>query len=227
MSSNSNLSLPEIFYVYIFIDPRNGLPFYVGKGKNDRWRHHFKRCHRKSHSLKSNRINRIVTMGLEVIVQFYVLDVQERTAFLVERALIRKYGRIDIGTGILCNHTDGGEGTSGFKYESKESHPRFGKPGANRGKKFSDDTRHKMSIAMMGQDQKGSKNHNAKLISIFDEEGVLRFKCHGDFKDVCLTNGLPYDALVKSYKKAGSLLYQKKRPTNEFESFIGWSAVAT
>jgi len=37
------------FYVYIFTDPRrDDQPFYVGKGRNDRWKRHFSENYRNT-----------------------------------------------------------------------------------------------------------------------------------------------------------------------------------
>lgn len=110
MSSNPNLSLEEIFYVYIFIDPRNGLPFYVGKGKGNRWKQHFWKSSLFKNTPKNSKLKKILSLGLEVIVHFYIIDVPEHIAYITEEALIQKYGRIDIGTGILTNCTSGGDG---------------------------------------------------------------------------------------------------------------------
>jgi len=41
-------SLQHMFYVYALIDPRNNKPFYVGKGKGERWKHHFRETKKKN-----------------------------------------------------------------------------------------------------------------------------------------------------------------------------------
>lgn len=91
---------PPGFYVYLYLRStdskhgKKGTPYYVGKGKGNRaWADH-------SIHIPTDPEN-------IVIYQYNISDVW---AFIQERYFIRWFGRIDNGTGILRNMTDGGEG---------------------------------------------------------------------------------------------------------------------
>jgi len=78
------------YYVYLYLR-ENGTPYYCGKGKG-------KRAYRK---------------GASKTIKFVAIHLSESEAFILEKRLIKLYGRKDLGTGILNNKTDGGEGSSG------------------------------------------------------------------------------------------------------------------
>ena len=123
-----------MFYVYLLVDPETNLPFYVGKGKGDRAKSHFRPSSLKENTLKATKIKSIFSKNLEPEIMFICENLTEDQALKLEIAKIAEYGRKDLGTGILCNHTDGGEGPSN-------------RIPWNKGKKFSDESRKKMSVS--------------------------------------------------------------------------------
>lgn len=91
-----------------------------------------------------------------------------------------------------------------------------------------DNTKRKMSENHA--DMNGSSNTNAKMIKVYDSDGILVFTSHGSFYKDCLLLNLPTYALVRSYKNNGdrigitnySLGNLKK---NNHQKYIGWYAI--
>lgn len=137
--------MDDIFYVYGYIDPRTGEYIYVGKGQHLRAYVHLKKC--KNRILKA-KIRAIRTAGMEPNVVFFACDISEELAFELEKKFISEYGRIDLGTGTLCNGTDGGEGSSGSVF-SEETRRKLSE--AQRGKTHSEDTRRKIGEGQRGK----------------------------------------------------------------------------
>src|ERR1017187_3653476 len=80
------------FYTYVWLREK-GSPWYVGKGSGNRA---YQRC--KGHWAPKDRAL--------ILLQYWP---DEETAFAFEMYLIDFWGRKDIGSGTLHNHTNGGE----------------------------------------------------------------------------------------------------------------------
>lgn len=126
------------FYCYI-LWRQDGTPFYVGAGQGKRILDHRIRDTRRGS--KSTLIKRAI--GAEPVYSvFRFFDTWEEAA-AVECELIALFGRADLGTGLLANGTDGGDGIVGIKWELTEAR----KAGIRRAaeKERSTQTRAKMS----------------------------------------------------------------------------------
>lgn len=141
-----------MFYVYQYLR-EDGTPYYIGKGNGNRaWANHSRK--NGSNILPKDKSK------IEIIKD----NLTEEEANIMEISLIERYGRKDLGTGILINLTDGGDGTSGHvrpqsaidshreklkgRKRPKELVRRIDE--THRGKKRSDETKQKQREIRLG-----------------------------------------------------------------------------
>lgn len=109
------------YYVYILIDPRDKMPFYVGKGKNKRYLEHEKELDKQIVYLSNNNSSpeKLLSLKQRVIFdlkqcnltyEFELIEgLIEEDAFMLEQALIAWFGRRLCGNGVLTNLLSGGK----------------------------------------------------------------------------------------------------------------------
>lgn len=102
------------FYVYRY-NRIDGTPYYIGKGKGNRA---YVSHRRRNNSCILPKVDGLVDKTRIILIE---KNLTEEEAFALETKLIKEYGRKDIGTGILVNLTDGGDGTSNMSPESREA----------------------------------------------------------------------------------------------------------
>ena len=117
------LAVKEIgrFYVYALVDTRkgkdNGRVFYVGKGKGERTKVHLRQVLKGYHRNKklSHKINQILKAGKTYDVEFLFSSENENLCLEQEKRWIEFYGKK-----TLCNYTEGGEGSSGYRWTASQ-----------------------------------------------------------------------------------------------------------
>jgi len=133
--------MEKIFLLYRHIRLDTHEPFYIGIGNK-------KRAYGK-YGRSKHWLSIVEKYGYEVEIIFD--DLTWKAACEKEREFIVLYGRRDINTGILVNHTDGGEGSPGV-VQSKEANEKRRNWSKNR--VFSEQTKR-----LLSEKQLGEKNH--------------------------------------------------------------------
>lgn len=164
------------YYTYAYLR-EDGTPYYIGKGKKNR-------AYRKDRK----RIKRPKDDSRILILK---KNLTEEESFKHEIYMISVFGRKDLGTGILQNRTNGGEGTSGsprfFSEEHKQKLRNYAK-----GREVKQETRKKLSEKL--KNRKFSKESLEKMSS--SKKGVKKSEEHKN-------------NISKSSKKRNKEIYRK------------------
>ena len=122
----------NIYYVYQYLR-EDQTPYYIGKGKGQR-----------AYTKQGHTVNLPPQERISIIKD----NMTDEEAIAFEIELIAKYGRKDLGTGILRNMTDGGDGASG-RLVSEETRQKHSQSSA--GKVQTQETKDKRADALRGQ----------------------------------------------------------------------------
>jgi hypothetical protein len=127
------------YYTYAYLR-EDRTPYYIGKGVG-------KRIYSKQKNINQPKDkSRII---------FLKQNLTEEEAFKHEKYMIVVFGRKDLGTGILHNRTNGGEGTSG-RIKTKEEREKIrarmlGENNPSYGKIYTEEERRNLSEKMSGE----------------------------------------------------------------------------
>jgi hypothetical protein len=181
---------PNLFYVYAYVDPRDGEPFYIGKGTGGRFYRHFDPTALALPDMFHSKLRGMLARNVRPEIQVLREDLDEETAFEIERELIARYGRRDNGTGCLCNHTDGGEGQSG-RLCSDETRLKIS--ASNQGREITVDARLKASRTLRNRKfsdstrariRRAVRDHQCVPVCLFDRRTGRVIKTYEAISDV-------------------------------------------
>jgi hypothetical protein len=150
------------YYTYAYLR-EDKTPYYIGKGKGDRV---YKK--RKSEIKPPKNKSRII---------FLKQNLTEEEAFKHEIYMIAVFGRKDLGTGILHNRTNGGDGSRGWipseEWKNKMS-------SIVKGRKHTEQTKQKLSECLRGKKRtKDQKENTSQIVKNLWKNNVYENRKNG------------------------------------------------
>lgn len=190
------------YYIYRHIRLDTNEVFYVGMGKNRRY---------KDKTGRNNLWNRIFKKCKGNIYCEKILEeLSFEEAISKEIEFIALYGRKDLGTGTLANLTDGGEGTKSLSKEiiDKIKLSKIGKKASEetkkklseirKGSKRSDETKRKMSDSMRGEKNHRFGKKNSEEMRSKISKSVNGEK-NGNYKGIIYCLDIETGEIIKSF----------------------------
>jgi len=174
------------YYTYAYLR-EDGTPYYIGKGQGNRA---YVKRYGRGRARRPKNLNNIILLKQ---------NLTEEEAFRHEVYMIAVFGRKDLGTGILHNRTDGGDGPSGNipwnkGKECAEDHKRNisigrkGIPSHRPGYSPSKEAREKIANANVGRKHtketcnKMSKTKMGHYVSPETTAKIVKKLCKGPYK---------------------------------------------
>jgi hypothetical protein len=216
----------EMYYTYAYLR-EGGTPYYIGKGKGNR------SYRRRNKGIKPPKDKSRILILKQ--------NLTEEESFRHEVYMIAVFGRKDLGTGILHNRTDGGEGASGW-VPSEEWRENISK--LHSGKIYDGETRKKISEARIGtimaeetkikiskafkgknnpnygkkhsletlkKMSEGTKGKNTKVRNFISPQG--NNVVVDNLKDFCIENKLNYHCMINLHNGYGKSYKGWKKDT--------------
>lgn len=150
-------------YVYTHIRLDTNEVFYVGIGTQDNY---IRASRTANRSVFWKNITKKTGWKVNIVFDNLTWD----DACEKEKQLISFYGRKDIGTGILVNHTNGGDGSNGRIF-SKETRKKMSN--TRKGVKVTEEQKNKTRLSMLGKNCKKVINTETGQIYESVQEAAL------------------------------------------------------
>lgn len=109
-----------IYFTYVYFHDKT--PIYVGMGKGNRHLYHLNQVSKGKpldNPYLENKLKKLLNENTLPRIEKVLTSVSEQEAKHMEKQLIQKYGRADLGRGPLTNLTDGGDGRCGWSEEQR------------------------------------------------------------------------------------------------------------